>query len=120
VSATPPIRSTLAQARSSASTAARRWDTISRPLYYIGVTPRLIRREHRTKWQLPADVRIGGPSGRGNATGRVSTAIKDHMNPRSSSDTVEPHSRREPRLPGPMVVTARELHVTAQIGSAIG
>jgi hypothetical protein len=49
----------------------------------------------------------------------VSTAIKDHMNPRSSSEAIEPHSRRFQRAVNPMVLTARERRVTVQKRAAI-
>jgi hypothetical protein len=65
----------------------------------------LIHVAERPRWREPVDACIDR---------RVSTSIKEHMSPRSSSDAVEPHSRRS------TVRIAQERHVTAEPGSAIG
>jgi hypothetical protein len=43
----------------------------------------------------------------------------DHMKPRSTSETVEPYSRRFPRSGVPAAMIAREFRVTAFLRAAI-
>ena len=51
--------------------------------------------------------------------GRVPTAIKEPMNPRSSSEAIEPHSTRFLRDVVPMVLIVREFRGTGKKRSAL-
>jgi hypothetical protein len=51
--------------------------------------------------------------------GRVSTAIKEPMNPRSSSEAIEPHSPRFLRDVVPVALIVREFRVTDTKRAAI-